>query len=118
MLNQILLLFAGFFAVVGFITILYAIIEALSCNSKSNIPCEVVLFMKDCEEDAEGAIRQLAGQLSSGLSGIQIQSISAVDCNSTDQTAKILSKLSGDIDIVKDYTADQYIEHIKNFTLE
>ena len=112
MLNQVLLLFVGVFAVIGLITSLYTVLESFSADTKVTAYGEFVMFVRNCEDEIEGMVRRIAGQLTSGLSRITADRLCIVDCGSSDETIQILSKLQTDIDIVKIYTKDEYIEHI------
>ena len=65
MINQILLVFVGIFAIIGLITFLYGIVEGLSHEKKTEVPSELVVFVKNQENDVEGLLRQLSGKLTS-----------------------------------------------------
>lgn len=114
MINQILLVFVGIFAIIGLITFLYGIVEGLSHEKKTEVPSELVVFVKNQESDVEGLLRQLSGKLTSGNANITVSGLSVVDYGSSDSTAEILKKLQADIDVLNFYTKDEYINHINN----
>ena len=97
MINQILLVFVGIFAIIGLITFLYGIVEGLSHEKKTEV-----------------RLRQLSGKLTSGNANITVSGLSVVDYGSSDSTAEILKKLQTDIDVLNFYTKDEYINHINN----
>ena len=100
MINQILLVFVGIFAIIGLITFLYGIVEGLSHEKKTEVPSELVVFVKNQESDVEGLLRQLSGKLTSGNANITVSGLSVVDYGSSDSTAEILKKLQADIDVL------------------
>ena len=104
MINQILLVFVGIFAIIGLITFLYGIVEGLSHEKKTEVPSELVVFVKNQEN----------GKLTSGNANITVSGLSVVDYGSSDSTAEILKKLQTDIDVLNFYTKDEYINHINN----
>ena len=114
MINQILLVFVGIFAIIGLITFLYGIVEGLSHEKKTEVPSELVVFVKNQENDVEGLLRQLSGKSTSGNANITVSGLSVVDYGSSDSTAEILKKLQTDIDVLNFYTKDEYINHINN----
>ncbi len=112
MINQILVLFTGVFAIIGLLTALHAGVQALRHGKRKNSAAELTLYVKDCEESIEGEIREYASQLSSGLCGIEADALVAVDLGSKDSTPQILARLERDISILKVYTLDEYIREI------
>ncbi len=121
MINQILTVFMGVFAVIGIMTALYAATESIGrARRKREIPTEVVMFVSASDRDsAEGAVREYASRLCSGLCGIRAGALSVVisgegDAREYFETREILSKLERDISIIKVYTESDYIKHIKS----
>lgn len=113
MINQALLLILCIFAIIGLITILYTVIEAFSHGKQQNISAEIVLYTKNDEDSIEGLVRQTAARLGSGMGNIPADSLTVIDTGSTDETPKILAKLSNDISILNVYTKNEYIKHIE-----
>ena len=121
MINQILMVFMGVFAVIGIMTALYAATESIGrTRRKHAVAAEVVLFVSAADrESIEGAVREYASRLCSGMCGIRARALSVVISDNGEtreyfETREILSKLEQDISIIKVYTESDYIKHIKS----
>lgn len=115
MLNQVLLAFVTVFAVVGFLTILYSIVDAFSSRKTTLEDTELVMFVKNREDDIEGIVRMLGNRLKNPERTIEPIQLSVVDYGSTDTTKALLEKLTKDIDILEFYTKDQFLEHLEQY---
>lgn len=113
MLNQILIAFVCIFAVIGLITVLYSIIDALIFTSSNKEEFEVVMFVKDREDDIEGAVRSAARSVQMASSSLKANGIIVVDCGSTDETLHILANLTQDIDGLSSCTKEEYLSYIE-----
>lgn len=115
MINQVLLVFIGIFSIIGLISTLYCIVEVFYNNKNSAVPGELVVFVKDMENEVEGLVRIISRKLDSGDTGIAINTLSVIDYGSQDETKEILQKLEKDIDILNYYTKEDYIKHISDY---
>ncbi len=121
MINQILMVFMGVFAVIGIMTALYAATESIGrTRRKHTVTAEVVLFVSAADKESiEAAVREYASRLCSGMCGIRARALSVVISDNDEtreyfETREILSKLEQDISIIKVYTESDYIKHIKS----
>lgn len=113
MLNQILIAFVCIFAVIGLITVLYSIIDALVFTSSNGDDFEAVMFVKNREDDIEGAVRSAVRAVQMTSSSFKANSIVVVDCGSTDETLHILTNLTQDIDGLSCCTREEYLRYIE-----
>ncbi len=113
MINQAFLIVFYIFAIIGVITVLYCAMEAFSRFKRQNLSAEIVLYTKNDEDSIEGLVRSTAARLGSGIANIPANSLTVIDTGSTDDTPKILARLSNDISILKVCTKDEYIKHIE-----
>lgn len=113
MLQQILIAFVCIFSVIGLITVVYSIIESLIPKSLSGEEADIVMFVKNRENDIEGVIRSIDRSIKLTPSTFKAREIVAVDCGSTDETKHILTHLTRDIESLKYCTKDEYLDYIQ-----
>ena len=111
MFNQILLVFAAVFAVIGLMTTLYAVVQTIGARRGTGARAEVALFITD-SDSAEGVVREYAARLNSGLCGLRADSL-AVVCPNGGEAREILRLLEGDISALTVYSAEEYSRHVK-----
>lgn len=121
MINQILLVFLGVFAVIGLICSLYAAAESISRGrGEKKINAELVLFANsDCRKEIEGIVRDYAARLCSGICSVRADTLTVVLTDEKEspeyvETLDILTRLEQDISLLKVYTESQYLSHIKH----
>ena len=112
MFNQILLVFAAVFAVIGLMTTLYAVVQSIGRRRGTGARAETALFITD-SETAEGVVREYAARLNSGLCGLRADSLAAV-CADSGEVRDILRRLEGEISILTVYSEEEYSRHIKD----
>lgn len=111
-MEQILIAFVCIFAVIGFITVAYSVVGVLFERSEGQSEAELVMFVKNRENDIEGVVRSLERTVSATAGSIKPSSITVVDCGSEDETKKILTHLTDEIELLKYCTRDDYIEFV------
>lgn len=114
MMEHILIAFVCIFAVIGFITVVYSVLDALPKSSGAHSEAELVMFVKNRENDIEGVARSLERTVSATTCSIKPTSIIMVDCGSTDDTKQILTHLTDDIGLLKYCTKEEYLDYVKN----
>lgn len=111
--EQILIAFVCVFAVIGVLTVLYSAIDALWDNNNA-AETELVMFVKDREENIEGAVRSIVRAVTATSESIKPSAIIAVDCGSTDETRAILESMTDENELLKYCTKDEYIDYVKS----
>lgn len=111
-MEQILMAFIFIFAVIGIITVAYSVIGAVYGSRSIGSNAELVMFVKDREEDIEGSVRGMYRAARSA--DLQPSAVVVVDCGSSDGTKKILDAIAREKELLKVCTQEEYIEYIKN----
>ena len=96
-----------FFAIFGVIQML-KYITGMVLNSKSEFL--IVVTVKNQQDDIEGIVRSIAWKSLNGLGHSCVPTILLVDLESTDETPKILERLSNDYDFIKVTNRQGYID--------
>lgn len=111
-MEQILIAFVCIFAVIGFITVAYSVVDALLGRSGVQNEAELVMFVRNRENDIEGVVRSLERAVIATAGSIKPSCITVVDCGSEDETKKILTHLTDEIELLRYCTKDEYIEFV------